>query len=189
MDITGVQERRIAQVTAVLRLTLLGHSVVDACKETGIDAATYYRWLKSGLPEIESFRATIQAAQETQLLELLVAQQRGLQDIVKAIEDPDLPIMRKLTLMTYIDDAIAERQKALGVKSTADNAEEYIQLTGPVTSIATGKQLVDPEMSRSHTINIKPQADGSVDLTLFEQSRIIDLLPKSPEHEPDLPDS
>lgn len=184
---------RVLQALIALQKFVRGATKAEACEEAGISVWQFEHWIGEGGPVIEKFQETLVEQERVRMVQISSAQGIILNQLIKAAtagawvetvevngETRDVIIYRdvkpgdQLKILKYLDGLRAELESKYGVKAESDAAGDY--LTGPKTQIEQSKMLEQHEMSRS-SVNVKPQNDGSVDITFKKLMDPIDVTP------------
>lgn len=173
----STEATRILQAMKVLQLIIRGVPKKQACDDVGFTEWQFDNWIASDNVAIEKLQNDIAEAERIRLAQLANAQAILLTSLVNSVTMPgyaDDDV--KLKVLKYIDSLRDKLEEKHGVHSHTDEAQEYA-MNGPKTRIEDSKMAVQHELSRS-TVNIKTRADGSVDLTLPNVTKIIDIFPE-----------
>lgn len=165
------------QTLNALQLISRGMTKVDACKEAGISPWQYDTWIARGSDAIEAYQNAVVEAERIRLSEIVNAQNIILTQLIATVTHPEYsdPDMQ-LKALKYLDRLQGSLEQKHGVHSKSDKAEDYL-LQGPNTRVEESQFSVEHELSKS-VVNIKPRQDGSVDVSIPVEKKVIDLLPQ-----------
>lgn len=144
----------------------------QACRQAGVPHYTYRRWVIDNPESIRIMEKTISAMEREALMEITHAASTLLTQIVGLSTRTDLPPRTQLDVHRYLEGMKEDLVSKQGTGTREDIRAKEFLLTGPKTHKAE---------SRTTTVNIKPMADGSVDVTVMKAEDIIDAI--TPEGE------
>lgn len=166
------------QTLNALTMISNGMSKKDACREAGITPYQYDHWMANGGSDaIEAYQEAVVQAERVRMADIVNAQAIILSQLVATVthpefNDPDTQIKA----LKYLDTLRDKLEAKHGVQSQSDKAQEYI-LAGPNTRVEESQFGVEHELSKS-VVNVKAREDGSVDISVPVEKKVIDLLPQ-----------
>lgn len=154
----------ILQTMTAVRLVASGMRKSSACEQAGITAEQYDYWLAHDNGALESLQKAIIEAEKVRLSQVINAESILLRNMLDNALQPGIPINSQLKVLTYLGRLQKELEQKHGVNSESDEAEAYL-LRGP---------KLRNEESKMVSFNLRPNADGSIDIGLPTHPDIID---------------
>jgi len=160
-------QQRISQAIQVLLLTSQNNISVDqACDVVGISRDVYYRWLREGENTVNEFLTLKNDLQRMTYAGILSSQYAAIAELLNEVRDETTKPIDRVAILKYLDEVrtrIEEEFRAQGAVN--DEAANYLQ--GPQVAKAQSRL-------RASTVNIAPLSDGSIDITTYAESDIVD---------------
>lgn len=150
----------------VYRYITEGSSVQEACDRAHVKYDNYRRWIIENPESIQVMQKSISAIERVSLMEIQHAASAMLDRILTLTNRDDLPPRTQLEVHSYLSKLTEDLEIKHGTTAREDLRAKEFLLTGPKTKKA----------EHGTTVNIKPQADGSVDVTVIKAEDIIDMI-------------
>jgi hypothetical protein len=168
--LTKRQSGQTKKMIQVFALIARGSTIQQACAQVNIDQRTYRNWLVENPESVMVIQKAISAMERVNLASIATARSRVLERLITAIDTEGEMALSPRALLE-IDGYLGAIQREIEEKHGAGvredlKAKEFL-LTGPTLQRATSRVP-------GTTVNIKPQSDGSVDVTLMKAVDIID---------------
>jgi hypothetical protein len=154
------------QIFKVYKNLADGMDTQEACRRAGVPYSRYKRWIAENPESIRVISKTIATIERQQLMDVFHASTNILNNLITLSTNTELPPRTQMELHRYLS-SIAEKIEYEGGGGAHEdiNAKEFL-LTGPKTHKAESRT----------TVNIKPMADGSIDVTVMKAEDIIDAI-------------
>jgi len=168
--LTKHQAAQMRSMIKVFALIARGSTIVRACEQVGITPAVYKNFLVDNPESVMVIQKAISAMERVNLASIATARSRVLDRLIAAIDDQGEMALSPRALVevdTYLRSMQAEIEEKHGAGVREDLAAQKFLLTGPTLQKAQSR-------SPGTTVNIKPQSDGSIDVTLMKALDIID---------------
>ncbi|MEA1998739.1 MAG: phBC6A51 family helix-turn-helix protein [Euryarchaeota archaeon] len=160
-----------AVITRILGLTTYNNmSITEACAEVGIPRSTYYTWLSNDPDAVNEIANMVTDLQRVQLAEIASIEQTALHLLEErvgagAMQDKDL-----IKALDYLNEKMDKLITAQGVShANEEAASDY--LSGVKQHRVPNR--LEPFIDEA-TFNVRPQKDGSVDISVTQPRSIED---------------
>ena len=154
----------------VFALIARGSTIGDACRQVSIDQRTYRNWLVENPESVMVIQKAISAMERVNLASIASARSRVLDRLIQAVDvqgDAALTPRALLEIDSYLRSMQHEIEEKHGAGVREDLKAKEFLLTGPKLTKASSRV-------NGTTVNIKAQADGSVDVTVMKPDDIIE---------------
>lgn len=168
-DLTIVQRKNIILEIA-RRMQLNPEEKLETlCEVMGISEGVYHYWIREDPEMIETFRQMIIDLSREELTLILAMRMTILQRLITDGTGVMTTASERLQIIKYLDERsekLADKHRATGDES----AREF--LNGPTQVPAASRFASSP------TVNIMPQADGSVDIRVIREAEVVEGIMK-----------
>lgn len=160
---------RAPQIMEIVTLCQQGYTIKDACAEVGISERMYYYYMSKHPNSIEVISQFTTEVEKQDLAKIVEARRHALDKLIEAI--PEAPTFEVLQIDAHLRAEQQILEGKYGVRSTSDNTAKEFVLSGP--KLQTAQSKLGPGQTQT-TINVSPNNNGSVDITVTKSPDIID---------------
>jgi len=169
---------RVSQALQVVLLQEEGQTVEEACAAVGMSKSSFYEWVRKAPDMMETVREHVGEQQRLLMVRLMVAWQRGLEELAADLESANLKTKDRIMALKLIRPILEDLLDTFHAQPGAEEAAHEFLKRG-VT--------LQRQPSRMASLEVEPTETGGLKVHVSQYRDILDLAAQDPQpsQEPD----
>lgn len=163
---------RISQAIQVILLQEEGSTIEEACQAVGISRSSFYEWARKAPDMMEAVREHVGEQQRYLMVRLLVAWQRGLEELATDLESKSLKTKDRVIALKLVRPILEDLLETFHAQPGAEEAAHEFLKKG-VT--------LQRQPSRMASLEVEPTETGGLKVHVSQYNDILDITPDQEE--------
>lgn len=159
---------RISKALQVILLQEEGNTIEEACQAVGMSRSSFYEWVRKAPDMMDTVREHVGEQQRLLMVRLMVAWQRGLEELAEDLESKTLKTKDRVIALKLVRPILEDLLNTFHAQPGAEEAAHEFLKKG-VT--------LQRQPSRMASLEVEPTETGGLKVHVSQYNDILDITP------------